>query len=132
MKTDEKKFIEVETPVLSDNFGGAVAKPFVTYHNDLKQNMCMRIAPELYLKQLVIGGLDRVYEIGKQFRNETIDNTHVPEFTSIEWYMAYADVNTMMSMVEHLLNNLVNKISYSSILKYSDKTGEKNLDFSVC
>lgn len=84
---DEQNFIEVETPVLSDNFGGAVAKPFVTYHNDLKQNMCMRIAPELYLKQLVIGGIDRVYEIGKQFRNETIDNTHVPEFTSIEWYV---------------------------------------------
>ena len=79
-----KNFVEVETPVLQNLFGGASAKPFTTYHNDLKQDMYMRIAPELYLKKLVVGGIDRVFEIGKQFRNETIDMTHNPEFTSME------------------------------------------------
>lgn len=79
---DERGFLEVETPMMNLIPGGAAAKPFATYHNDLKQDMFMRIAPELYLKQLVIGGLDRVYEIGRQFRNEGIDLTHNPEFTT--------------------------------------------------
>jgi lysyl-tRNA synthetase, class II len=78
--------------------GGATAKPFVTYHNDLHLQMCMRIAPELYLKQLVIGGLERVYEIGRQFRNESIDLTHNPEFTTCEFYMAYADYNDLLDV----------------------------------
>ncbi len=119
---DSREFVEVETPVLSNNFGGAVAKPFMTYHNDLKQDMFLRIAPELYLKKLVIGGLDRVYEIGKQFRNESISPRHNPEFTSIEFYMAYVDYNDLMLMVEELLSNIVLKIHNSHTIPYADKT----------
>jgi lysyl-tRNA synthetase class 2 len=85
--------------------GGASAKPFVTHHNELNMDLYMRIAPELHLKQLVIGGLDRVYEIGKQFRNEGIDLTHSPEFTTCEFYMAYADYNDLMELTETMLSS---------------------------
>ena len=84
--------------------GGAAARPFVTFHNDLNMQLFMRIAPELFLKELVVGGLDRVYEIGKQFRNEGIDLTHNPEFTTLEFYMAYAAYNDIMTMTEELLS----------------------------
>lgn len=84
--------------------GGAAARPFVTYHNDLNMKLYMRIAPELYLKELVVGGLDRVYEIGKQFRNEGIDLTHNPEFTTCEFYMAFADYNDLMELTEKMLS----------------------------
>jgi lysyl-tRNA synthetase class 2 len=101
-----RDFIEVETPVLSGMAGGAAAKPFITFHNALKQQMYMRIAPELYLKQCVIGGLNKVFEIGKQFRNEDISKVHNPEFTSIELYEAGTDYMALMDMTEDLLQNM--------------------------
>ena len=88
---NERDFLEVETPILNAQAGGALAKPFLTQSEALKQKYELRIAPELFLKQLIIGGYERVFEIGKNFRNEGIDATHNPEFTSIEFYMAYAD-----------------------------------------
>lgn len=91
--------------------GGAAARPFATYHNDMNIKMFMRVAPELYLKQLVVGGFDRVYEIGKQFRNEGIDMTHNPEFTTCEFYMAFADYNDLMDMSEELLSGMSNKFA---------------------
>lgn len=108
---DSKEFMEVETPVLSNSAGGATAKPFTTYHNAMKQSMFMRIAPELFLKQLVIGGMWKVYEIGKQFRNEDIDTTHNPEFTSCEAYFAGADYNIWMDMTEELISSMALKIN---------------------
>lgn len=115
---DERDFVEVETPILSTKLGGANAKPFTTYHNDLNKEMYMRISPELYLKQLVVGGLERVYEIGKQFRNESETAVHNPEFCSIEIYQAYADYEDMLRMVEDLLSALVFKLKGSYILTY--------------
>lgn len=97
--------------------GGATAKPFKTFHNDLNMELTMRVAPELFLKQCVVGGLDRVYEMGKQFRNESIDQTHNPEFTSIEAYWAYADYEDWMNTTEELLNGLAKYITGSEIIK---------------
>jgi len=117
----EKDFIEVETPVLSNSAGGATAKPFTTFHNAMKQNMFMRIAPELFLKQLVIGGMWRVFEIGKQFRNEDIDRTHNPEFTSCEAYFAGADYYTWMDMTEDLISQMAMKINNTTKTNWMDE-----------
>ncbi|PNX68807.1 lysine-tRNA ligase [Trifolium pratense] len=97
-------FLEVETPIVSTITGGGAARPFKTDHNALHMELNMRIAPELYLKELVVGGLDRVYEIGKQFRYEGVDKTHHLEFTSCEFYMAYMDYNDVMEMTENMLS----------------------------
>eukprot|EP01039_Chlorochromonas_danica_P011429 gene11429-12778_t len=116
-------FLEVETPMMNLIAGGATAKPFVTHHNDLNQDMYMRIAPELYLKQLVIGGLERVYEIGRQFRNEGIDLTHNPEFTTCEFYMAYADYNDLLGLTEQMISGMVKEITGGYIVPYAAEEG---------
>ncbi|KAJ0266265.1 hypothetical protein HA466_0002980 [Hirschfeldia incana] len=126
-------FVEVSTPMLHTIPGGAAARPFVTHHNDLDMKLYMRISPELHLKQLVIGGMDRVYEIGKQFRNESIDMTHNPEFTTCEFYMAYADYNDLMKMTENLLSGLVKELTGGYRVRYHANGYDKDpivIDFA--
>jgi lysyl-tRNA synthetase class 2 len=129
---NDRHFLEVETPMMNMIPGGAVARPFITYHNDLSMDLYLRIAPELYLKMLVIGGLDRVYEIGRQFRNEGIDLTHNPEFTTCEFYQAYADYEDLMNMTEEMLSGMVKEITGGYKIKYSPKPGapEVEIDFT--
>lgn len=115
---ESNNFVEVQTPILGNLAGGASAKPFITYHNDMKQEMYLRVAPELYLKQLVVGGMDRVFEIGPQFRNESCDKTHNPEFYSMEFYMAYADYYDLITMAERLLTSVISFVNSSMTVEY--------------
>jgi lysyl-tRNA synthetase class 2 len=119
---DERGFIEVDTPVLQDLAGGASAKPFVTHHNALDADLYLRIAPELHLKRLVVGGLERVYEIGRQFRNEGVSTRHNPEFTSIEVYQAYATYHDLMDLTEELVCRLVQDLLGRDELAYGERT----------
>ncbi len=123
---DAKDFFEVETPVLQTLYGGALAKPFVTHHNALDIPLYLRIAPELYLKRLIVGGFEAVYEIAKCFRNEGIDHNHNPEFTQIEFYWAYKNYRDLMDLMEDLLPHLIKKLGLSLKMKI----GNDAVDFT--
>ena len=112
---DKMGFLEMETPILESQPGGAEAQPFNTYHNSLDMPLTLRIATELHLKRLVVGGFERVYEIGRIFRNEGLSSRHNPEFTSIELYQAYADYNDMMSLTENLVAHIIQDIQGTSM-----------------
>lgn len=123
---DDRGYIEVETPMMHPILGGATARPFVTHHNTFDTDLYLRIAPELYLKRLVVGGLDRVYEINRNFRNEGIDAVHQPEFTMLEFYQAYSDFSELMDLTEELLRDLCIKVCGSTKVKF----GELEIDFA--
>ncbi|KAL5982654.1 hypothetical protein ACLOJK_016729 [Asimina triloba] len=130
---DKRDFLEVETPMMNMIAGGAAARPFETFHNELNMKLYMRIAPELYLKELVVGGLDRVYEIGKQFRNEGIDLTHNPEFTTVEFYMAFADYHDLMELSEEMLSGMVKELTGGYKIKFHANGVDKDpieIDFT--
>ena len=114
-------FIEIETPIFNTVKGGATAKPFITHHNSLNRDLYLRIAPELYHKMLIVGGLERVFEIGKSFRNESIDLTHMPEFTSMECYCAFWDYNDQMKFCENMISSLVKDLTGSYVIHYVGK-----------
>jgi lysyl-tRNA synthetase class 2 len=116
---DAEGFIEVETPVLQPLYGGAAARPFTTHHNALNREFFLRIATELYLKRLIVGGLERVYELGKDFRNEGVDSTHNPEFTMLEWYEAYADYLDVAERCERLVSHVALEVGYSGEIDLS-------------
>ncbi len=115
---DDQGFVEVETPILQPIYGGAAARPFTTFHNQLGQDLYMRIASELYLKRLIVGGFDGVYEIGKNFRNEGVDRKHNPEFTVMECYQAYADYHDMMRLVETMLRAIAIALTGATVVEY--------------
>jgi len=117
---DEWGFVEVETPVLQPRYGGAFARPFVTHHNELDADLYLRIATELYLKRLIVGGLERVYEIGKDFRNEGVSFKHNPEFTMLEWYEAYADYTDTMARIEQLIERVAREVGGSSTVTFRE------------
>ncbi len=118
---DDYGYLEVDTPILTTIAGGANARPFETHHNTLDLNMKLRISNELYLKRLIVGGLDRVYEMGKMFRNEGMDRNHNPEFTSMECYMAYGDMDSVMEVTEQLVYQSAMKVNGTPIITYQGK-----------
>jgi len=119
---DERGFVEVETPMMQSIPGGAVARPFITHHNALDIDLYLRIAPELYLKRLLVGGMERIYEINRNFRNEGISTRHNPEFTMMELYQAYSDYNGMMELTESLITSLVKEIHGGYVIPFGDIT----------
>jgi lysyl-tRNA synthetase class 2 len=123
---DEHGFVEVETPVLQPLYGGALARPFVTHHNALDRDLYLRIATELYLKRLVVGGIDRVYELGKDFRNEGVSHKHNPEFTMLEWYEAYADYEKTAHDLELMVAETLERVLGTTRVK----RGEEEIDFA--
>jgi lysyl-tRNA synthetase, class II len=123
---DERGFLEVETPILQPLYGGAAARPFTTHHNSLDMSLYLRIADELYLKRLIVGGLERVYEIGKNFRNEGMDRFHNPEFTMLEFYAAYLDYEGVMALTEELVSELVLSVAGEHTVRF----GETLIDFT--
>jgi lysyl-tRNA synthetase class 2 len=123
---DARGYIEVETPMMQPIAGGAAARPFVTHHNTLDLDLYLRIAPELYLKRLIVGGLDRVYEINRNFRNEGISTSHNPEFTMLEFYQAYSDYHDLMVLNEELFAHLAKEVTGSTVIRY----GEHEVDFA--
>jgi lysyl-tRNA synthetase, class II len=118
----EKGFLEVETPMMHPIPGGATAKPFVTHHNALGVDLYLRIAPELYLKRLIVGGFPRVFEINRNFRNEGISTIHNPEFTMLEFYVAYADYNDLIALTEELFSRLAREVSGNTTIEYQGKS----------
>jgi lysyl-tRNA synthetase, class II len=116
---DERGFLEVETPILQPLYGGALARPFVTHHNELDRELYLRIADELYLKRLIVGGLERVYEIGKDFRNEGVSHKHNPEFTMLEWYEAYADYEDIAARLEELIDHVAREVGYEGPVDFT-------------
>ena len=115
---DSHGFLEVETPILQPIYGGAAARPFTTHHNQLKQDLYLRISFELYLKRLLVGGIERVYEIGRDFRNEGVDRTHNPEFTMMEFYWAYADYQMVMEFTENMVRHIVQSVTGGTKITY--------------
>ncbi|WP_053940372.1 lysine--tRNA ligase [Buchnera aphidicola] len=126
----EEKFLEVETPMLHNIPGGASARPFKTHHNEINKTMYLRIAPELYLKKLIIGGFERIFELNRNFRNEGVSTRHNPEFTMMEAYIAYSDYRYMMNFTEKLLNNIVRDLFNTNIIKYKEHYINFNTPFS--
>ncbi len=127
---DAMDFMEVETPMMHPIPGGAIARPFVTHHNALKRDLYLRIAPELYLKRLVVGGFERVYEINRSFRNEGVSTQHNPEFTMLELYMAYADYKVLIDLLENLIRSLALSLRDSDEIEYQGKTYDLSKDFA--
>jgi lysyl-tRNA synthetase, class II len=121
---DAHGFVEVETPVLQPLYGGALARPFITHHNALDRDLYLRIATELYLKRLVVGGIDRVYELGKDFRNEGISHKHNPEFTMLEWYEAYADYQDIARELEELVSTVAQEVLGTTTIERDGETIE--------
>jgi len=123
---DDRGYVEVETPMLTALATGAAARPFVTHHNTLDIDLYARIAPELYLKRLIVGGFEKVYEINRNFRNEGLSYKHNPEFTMLEWYQAYSDFNDLMDLTEELITMLVDKICETRLVVYQDRAIDFN------
>ena len=130
-RLDDQGFVEVETPVLQPIYGGAAARPFTTHHNELDRTLYLRIATELYLKRLIVGGLERVYELGKDFRNEGVSYKHNPEFTMLEWYEAYSDYNVVAERTEQLLAGVTADVGYTGEIDFTPPWRRETLQDAI-